>query len=206
MSTGRIGYGKELNYPGYLGHCTVGRVSYLGRLKQGNYYAHVLYTIPNPNYTLPKPYPFIIAYPIHHANLGIQIGRVLPCASINTTLPWIPTYPCPSIVIPYPSTYPTLPTVGKIHLSIYLTYPIHVTSSYIPVPTSQLPFVTYPNLYFSLPYTIARAKLDIRPKRPTRLIRNRPRTETTQAETTQAETTQGRNDSDQNDPRMQLRL
>ena len=29
---------------------------------------------------------------------------MLPCASINTTLPWIPTYPYPSIVIPYPST------------------------------------------------------------------------------------------------------
>ena len=34
---------------------------------------------------------------------------MLPCASINTTLPWIPTYPYPSIVIHYPSTYPTLP-------------------------------------------------------------------------------------------------
>ena len=35
----------------------------------------------------------------------------------------------------------------------------------------------------------------MRPKRPTRLSRNRPRTETTQAETTQTETTQGQNDS-----------
>ena len=33
MSTGRVGYGKELNYPGYLGQCMVGRVSYLGRVK-----------------------------------------------------------------------------------------------------------------------------------------------------------------------------
>ena len=87
----------------------VRRVSYLGRVKQGTYHTHVLYTIPNPNYTLPKPYPFTIAYPIHHPTLGNQTGRVLPCASINTTLPWIPTYPYPSIVIPYPSTYPTLP-------------------------------------------------------------------------------------------------
>ena len=38
----------------------VGRVSYRGRVKQGNYHTHVLYTIPNPNYTRPKPYPFII--------------------------------------------------------------------------------------------------------------------------------------------------
>ena len=36
--------------------------------------------------------------------------------------------------------YPTLPTVGKIPLttlSIHPTYPIHVTSAYIPVPTSH---------------------------------------------------------------------
>ena len=160
----------------------VGRVSYLGRVKQGNYHTHVLYTIPNPNYTLPKPYPFIITYPIHHPTLGTQTGRVLPCASINTTLPWIPTYPYPSIVIPYPSTYPTLPTVGKIplpKLSIYPTYPIHVTSAYIPVPISH----TYPNLHFPTLYYCeglikykAETTYQIRPKRP--------RTETT-----------GRNDS-----------
>ena len=118
----------------------VGRVSYLGRVKQGSYHTHVLYTKPNPNYPLPKSYPFIITYPIHHPTLGTQTGRVLPCASIKTTLPWIPTYPYPSIAIPYPSTYPTLPTVGKIPLptlSIYPTYPIHVTSAYIPLPTSH---------------------------------------------------------------------
>ena len=159
MSTGRVGYGKELNYPGYLGQCMVGRVSYLGKVKQDNYYTHVLYTIPNPNYTLPKPYPFIIIYPIHHPTLGTQTGRVLHCASISTTLPWIPTYPYPSIVIPYPSTYPTLPTVGKIPLptlSIYPTYPIHVTSAYIPVPTSQYLLLHTPTC-ISLPYTVARA-------------------------------------------------
>ena len=95
----------------------------------------------------------------------------------------------------YPSTYPTLPTVGKIPLptlSIYFTYPIHVTSAYIPVPT--LPFITYHNLHFPTLYYCqglikykAETTYQIRPKRP--------RTEKTQAETTQAETTQGRNDS-----------
>ena len=135
----------------------VGRVSYLGRVKQGNNHNHVLYTIPDPNYTLPKP--FIITYPIHHPILAIQAGRVLPCASINTTLPWIPTYPYPSIVIPYPSTYSTLPTVGKIPFptfSIYPTYPIHVTSAYIPVPTSQYLLLHTP-IYISLPCTFTRA-------------------------------------------------
>ena len=85
----------------------VGTVSYLGKVKQDNYHTHMLYTIPNPNYTLPKPYPFIITYLIHHPTLGTQTGRVLPCTSINTTLPWIPTFSYHSIVIPYPGTYPT---------------------------------------------------------------------------------------------------
>ena len=120
---------------------------------------HVLYTIPNPNCTFPKPYPFIITYPSHHSTLGTVTGRVLPCASINTNLPWIPTYPYPSIVIPYPSTYPTLATVGKIPLptlSIYPTYLIHVTSAYIPVPTSHC-LLLHTLTGISLPYTIARA-------------------------------------------------
>ena len=148
----------------------------VGRVKQGNYHTHVLYTIPNPNYTLPKPYPFIITCPAHYPSLGTQTWKVLPCAGINTTLPWIPTYPYPSIVIPYPSTYPTLPTVGKIllsALSIYPTYPIHVTSAYIPVPTSQYLLLHIPTC-ISLPYTIARAYLNIRPKRSIKLVRNYP--------------------------------
>ena len=41
LSTGRESYGTEFNYPGYLGQCMVGRVSYLGRGKQGNYHTHV---------------------------------------------------------------------------------------------------------------------------------------------------------------------
>ena len=159
----------------------VGRVSYLGRVKQGNYHTHVLYTIPNPNYKLPKPYPFIITYPIHHPTLGTQTGRVLPCASINTTLPWIPIDPYPSIVIPYPSTYSILPTVGKIALptmSFYPTYPIHFTSAYIPVPTSHYLLLHTQTCFFSTLYYCqclikykAETTYQIRPKQP--------RTETT---------------------------
>ena len=159
LRTGRVGCGKEINYPGYRGQCIVGRVFYLGKVKQGNYHTHVLYTIPNPNYTFPKPCPFIITYPIHHPTLGTQTGRLLPCASINTTLSLISIYPYPSIVIPYPSTYPTLPTVGKIPLptlSIYPTYPINVNPAYISVPTLQYLLLHTPTC-ISLPYTIARA-------------------------------------------------
>ena len=88
----------------------------------------MFYTIPNPNYTLPKPCPFTITYTSHHPSLGTQTGRVLAC---YTTLPWISTYPYPSIAILYPSTYPT--NLGKIPLptlSIYPTYPINVNSAY----------------------------------------------------------------------------
>ena len=132
----------------------VGRVSYLDRVKQGNYYTHALYTIPNPNYTLPKPYHFIITYPIHHPALGIQTGRVLHCASINTTLPWIPTYLYPSIVISYPNIYPTLATVGKIRLptprSTHLPHPRHLS---LHICTHlAVPFITYPNLHFLILY------------------------------------------------------
>ena len=133
----------------------VGRVSYLGRGKLGNYHSNVSYTRPNPNYTLSKPNPFIITYPIHHPTLGTQTGRVLPFASINTTLPWIPTYPHPSILIPYQSNYPTLPTVGKVPLPTLRIYP------YLPHPRQfslhycthlTLPFITYPNLHFPTLY------------------------------------------------------
>ena len=115
----------------------------------------MLYIIPNPNYTLPKPCPFIITYPIHHPILGTQTGRVLPYASINTTLPWIPTYPYPSIVIPYPSTYPTLPAVGKIPLPTYEYIPHQPHPHHLSVHTCthlSIPFITYPNLHFPTLY------------------------------------------------------
>ena len=153
----------------------VGRVSYLGRVKQGNYHTHVLYTIPNPNYKLPKPCPFVIIYPIHHPTLSSQTGSVLPCASINTILPWIPTYPYPSIVIPYPNTYPTFPTVGKStppyieylpHLSNPRHLSLHTCTHFTP------PFITYPNRHFPTLYCCqgliqykAETTYQIRPKR-----------------------------------------
>ena len=168
----------------------------------------MLYTIPNPNYTLSKSYPFIITYHIHihHPTLGTQTGRVLPCASINTIIPWIPSYPYPSIVIPYPSTYPTLPTVGKInppyneylpHLPNPRHFIIHIFTHL------TIPFITFPNLHFPTLYYCQRlikykaeTIFQIRPKLP------RTQPDMTQAERLRAEMTQ----AETNDPIMQLRL
>ena len=158
----------------------------------------------NPDYTLPKLYPFIITYPIHHTTLGTQTERELPCASINTTLPWIPTYPYPFIVIPYPSTYPTLPTVRKIPLPtliIYPTYPIHVTSANIPVATSLYLLLHIPTC-MSLLYTLARALLNIRPKWPTKLGWNDPGPKRLRPKRPRPKRLKAEMTRDQNDPRI----
>ena len=176
----------------------VGRVSYLGRVNQGNYHTHVLHTIPNPNYTLPKPYTFIITY-------------------LSTTLLWLPTLgECKyqhyhtldtylslsfhSDTLPEYLPYPTnrgKNTPPYIEYLPHLPHPRHLslhTCTHLP-----LPFITYPNLHFPTLYYF-QGLIKYKAK-TTYLIRPKPR-----AETTQAETTQGRNDSNQNDPRMQLRL
>ena len=155
----------------------------------------MLYTIPNPNYTLPKPCPFIITYP----TLGTQTERVLPCASISTTLPWISIYPYPSIVIPYPNTYPTNRRKNTPPYNEYLPHLPHQRQLSVHIYTHlTIPFITYPNLHFPTLYYFqglikykAETLYQIRPKLPRTAT---TQAETIQAETTQAETTQGRND------------
>ena len=160
LSTGRVGYGKELNYPGYLGQFTVGRVSYLGRVKHGNYHTHVLYTIPFPKLNtsqtisfhnnLPNPPPYF-GYPDWES---VTLCKYQHYPTLDTYLS-LSFHSDTS-----PSTYPTLSTVGKIPfptLSIYPTYPIHVTSAYIPVRTSQYLLLHSPTwISLSYMYTIAR--------------------------------------------------
>ena len=132
----------------------VGRVSYLGRVKQGNYHTHVLYTIPNPNYTLHKPYPFIITYSIHHPTLGTQTGRVLPCASINSTLDTYLSLSFHSDTLPEYLPYPTncrKNTPPYIEYLPRLLHPRHLsvhTCTHL-----TIPFVTYPAC-ISLPYLL----------------------------------------------------
>ena len=133
----------------------VGRVSYLGRVKQGNY-----------------KHPCII----YHTEPKLHTSQTL---SFHNNLPYLPpyfgypdwesvtlckyqhyptlyiTFPYPSSVIPYPSTYPTQPTVGKIPLptfSIYsptpstspqrtYLYAPHNTFYYIPQPAFPYPIL-----------------------------------------------------------------
>ena len=117
----------------------VGRVSYLGRVKQGNYHTHVLYTIPNPNYTLPKPYPFIITYPTHHPTLGTGWESVTLCKyqhylTLDTylsfhsdTLPEYLSYPTNrrKNIPPYIEYLPHLPNPRhlSLHTCTHLTLP-----------------------------------------------------------------------------------
>ena len=175
----------------------VGRVSYLGRVKQGNYYTHVLYIIPNPNYTLPKPYPFIITYPIHHPTLGTQTQESVTLCKYQH-YPTLDTYLSLSFHSDTLPEYLPYPTNRRKNTPPYIEYLPHLPHPrHLSLHTCThltLSFITYPNrhsptLYYCQGLIKYKAKTtyQIRPKRS--------RTEMTQAETTQAETTQGRNDS-----------
>ena len=96
--------------------------------------------------------------------MGSQTGRVLPCASINTTVPWIPTY----------EHYPTMDTYLSLSfhsdtLPEYLPYPTNRRKNtphieylpHLPHPRHlslhtcthlTLPFITYHNLHFPTLY------------------------------------------------------
>ena len=148
----------------------VGMVSYLGKVKQGNYHTHVLYTIPNPNYTLPKPCPFIIIYPIHHPTLGTQTGRVLPCASINTPYPYLSL----SFLSDTLPEYLPYPTNRRKNTPPYIEYLRH--QSHLSVHTCThltLPFITNPNLHFSILY-YCQGLIKYKAERSTKLGRNYP--------------------------------
>ena len=161
----------------------VGRVSCLGWVKQDNYHTHVLYTIPNPNYTLPKLYPFIITYPIHHPTLGTQTGRVLPFASINTTLPWIPIYPYPFLSDTLPEYLP-YPTNRRKNTPPYIEYLLHLPHPrHLSVHTCNhliIPFITYPNLHLPTLY-YCQGLIKYKAETIYRIRPKLPRTETTQS-------------------------
>ena len=131
----------------------VGRVSYLGRVKQGQCHTHVLYTIPKPKTSQTLPFHNNLPYPPPYFGYPDRKSVTLCKYQHYTTLD---TYISLSFhidtLLEY-LRYPTLPTIGKIPfptLSIYPTYPIHVTSAYICTHLT-LPFITYPNRHFPFP-------------------------------------------------------
>ena len=124
----------------------VGRVSYLGKVKQGNYHTHVLYTIPNPNYTLPKPCPFIITYPDwesvtlckyqHYPTLDIYISLSFHSDILSEYLP-----------------YPTNRKKNTPPNIEYLPHQPHQRQLNVHTCTHlTIPFITYPNLHFPTLY------------------------------------------------------
>ena len=153
----------------------------------------MLYTIPNPNYTLPKPCPFIITYPIHHPTFGTQ--SVTLCKYQHyPTLDIFLSLSFHSDTLPEYQPYPTNRRKNTPPYIEYLPHLLHQRQLSVRTCTHlTIPFITYPNLHFPPLYYCqglikykAEPIYQIRPKLP--------RTETTQAKTTQAETTQGRND------------
>ena len=149
----------------------VGRVSYLGKVKQGNYHTEPkLHTSQTLSFhtNLPYPPPYF-GYPNWES---VTLCKYQHYPTLDTYL----SLSFHSDILPKYLPNPTLPTVGKIPLptlSIYPTYPIHVTSAYIPVPTSQYLFITYPNLHFPTLYycqSLIKCKAEtiyqIRPKQP----------------------------------------
>lgn len=106
----------------------IGRVTYLGRVAEGNYQPQVTYpTQPHiPNYPIlpftgslvSLPYPPTLLW-LPRLSEWCWVGEV-PWEGINPAIPWIPTSHYLSLF--YLGTYHTLPTVGKISLPTLCTY------------------------------------------------------------------------------------
>ena len=137
----------------------IGRVFYLGRVKQGNYHTHVLHTIPNPQLhtsqtlsfhdNLPYPPPYF-GYPDWES---VTLCKYQHCPTLATylslsfhsdTLPKYLLYPTNrrKNTPPYIEYLPHLPNPR--HLSLHTC--THLTLLLLHTPTC-----------ISLPYTIARA-------------------------------------------------
>ena len=177
----------------------VGRLSYLGRVKQGNYHTHVLYTIPNPNYTLPKPYPFYNNLPCPPPYFGYPDWESVTLCKYQH-YPTLDTYLSLSFHSDTLPEYLPYPTNRKKNTPPYIEYLSHLPHPrHLSLHTCThltLPFITYPNLHFPTLYycqclikykTETTYQIKPKPPRPKRL---------------RAEMTQGLNE----DPRMQLWL
>ena len=153
-----------------------------------------------------------------HTKPKLHISQTL---SFHNNLPYPPPYfgypDWESVTLCKYQHYPTLET----YLS--LSFHSDTLPEYLPYPTSRrkntppyieylphlphprhlslhtcthlnLPFITYPNLYFPTLY-YCQGLIKYKAETTYQIRQKRPRTVRTQAETTQAETTQGRHDS-----------
>ena len=152
-----------------------GRVSYLGRVKQGNYHTHVIYhtesklhtsqTLSFPN-NIPYPPPYF-GYPDwesvtlckyqHYPTLDTYLSLSFHSDTLPEYLPYLPTVGKNSP--PYIEYLPYLPHPRHLSLHTYTHLTLH--------------FITYPNLHFHTLYYCqglikykAKTTYQIRPKRP----------------------------------------
>ena len=136
----------------------VGRVSYLGRVKQDNYHTHVLYTIPNPNYTQTLSFHNnLVPYPPPYFGY-LDWESVTLCKYQH--YPTMDTYLSLSFHSDTLPEYLPYPTNRRKNTPPYIEYLPHLphplTLAYIPVPTSHYLLLHTPACT-SRPYTIARA-------------------------------------------------
>ena len=111
----------------------------------------MLYTIPNPNYSLPKPYPFTITYPIHHSTLGTQTRESVTMCKYQH-YPTLDTYLSLSFhsdILPEYLPYPTNCRKNTPPYIVYLPHQLHPRYLSLHICNHlTLPFITYPNLHF----------------------------------------------------------
>ena len=190
----------------------------------------MLYAIPNPNYTLPKPYPFIITYPIHYATFGFE-GRMwdLIVSVPDHCLSFYFGYPdWESVTLCMYQHYPTLDTYLSLSfhsdtLPEYLPYPTNRRKKTLPyieylphLPHPRhlslhtcthftLPFITYPKLHFP-PLYYCQGLIQYKAETTYQIRPKRPRTERLRPKWPRPKRLRAEMTRDQNDPRIQLRL
>ena len=164
MSTGRVGYGKELNYPSYLGQVWLERSLTLSF-----------------HNNLPYPPPYF-GYP-DWESVTLCKYQYYPTLDTYLSLSYLTRVP----TLPYPPSIEYLPHLPharhlSVHTCTHLTIP-HNTFCYIPQPA-------FPSLYYCQGLIKYKAELiyQIRPKLPKT---ETTRAEMTQAETTQGRNDSG---------------
>ena len=126
----------------------VGNVFDLGRVKQGNCHTNVLYTIPNPNYTLPKSFHKNLSYPPPYFGYPDWKSVTLCKYQHYPTLDNHLSLSFHSDTLPEYLRYPTNRRKNTPPNNEYLS---HLTDSrHLSLNSCNhftIPFITYPNLH-----------------------------------------------------------